>query len=146
MTYPSAKTSLCHPDSFPSKSPVTSATQFYCHLLERHGGGHVQTTQILYLDSSKTASKNCVPQSVFNAGFNNFLAGNRFGFLKLGLQWKDWVLWLESLPCSSVDAMFFILVSRRYHAVQGNTCSPHFQLSFPSWRQEVEIESLLYCQ
>lgn len=61
MTYPSAKTSLCHPDSFPSKSPVTFATQFYCHLLERHGGGHVQTTQILYLDSSKTASKNCVP-------------------------------------------------------------------------------------
>lgn len=37
-----------------------------------------------------------VPLSLlFNAGFNNFLVGNRFGFLKLGLWCKDRVLWLE---------------------------------------------------
>jgi hypothetical protein len=39
--------------------------------------------------------------------------------------------------------VFFILVSRRYHSVQRNTCSLHFQLSFPSCRQEVKNRNSL---
>lgn len=45
---------------------------------------------------------------------------------------------LNSLPCRSVDAGLFILVSRRYHCVQRSTCCPHCQLPFPSCRQEVK--------
>lgn len=72
------------------------------------------------------------------AGCQNFLIENTFGFGSWICGRKTNSCGLNSLPCRSVDAVLFILVSRRYHSVQRNTCCPHCQLSFPSWRQEVK--------
>lgn len=71
-------------------------------------------------------------------GFQNFLIENTFGFWSWTCGGETDSCGLSSLPCRSVEAGLFILVSRRFHSIQRSTCCPYCQLSFPSCRQEVK--------
>lgn len=78
-----------NPDSLPSKFPDEPATQWYYSNWNDMEGDIFKRPKF-FTWIYPTLIPRTMPLSMFfHAGFNNFLVGNRFGFLKLGLWWKD---------------------------------------------------------
>lgn len=78
-----------NPDSLPSKFPDEPATQWYYSNWNDMEGDIFKRPKF-FTWIYPTLIPRTMPLSMFfHSGFNNFLVGNRFGFLKLGLWWKD---------------------------------------------------------
>lgn len=75
-----------NPHSFPSKSPAEWAMQLHRQSLK---GDIFKPPKFFTWIHPRLIETTVPPHLLFNAGFNNFLGGSIFGFLKLGLWWKD---------------------------------------------------------